>query len=479
MLKWKTMITSNLVMIRRRLLWGLLPLLFFVQSRAAIRLPAFISSDMVLQQQASVPLWGWAAAGREVTVYTSWDKKTYTTTAAAGGQWRLRVATPRAGGPYTIRLADGEETVLENVLVGEVWLCSGQSNMEIPMEGFQRAQKQPIQNSEELIQTSENRHIRLFTVQKTDTTVALDNCSGRWQQAGPAVVKTFSAVAYQYARMLHETLKVPVGIIASSWGGTPIEAWMSGPALNEVMANSPQGTFFQKRRNGLYHAMIHPLKDFAIRGFLWYQGESNKVNAPVYDDLMTAMVKDWRRQWNDPKLPFYFVQVAPLDNNNKNAGLLPALWEAQARAEKAIAYSGMAVINDAGEQHNIHPADKTTVARRLCLLALNKTYGYKGVSYSGPVYRQLKVRQDTACLYFDHAGGGLVAPKGKLTLFEVAGADSVFHAAEAVITPEGVSVHSRAVPVPVAVRYAFKDWFVAELYNREGLPASSFRTDNW
>lgn len=464
----------------KKILLTLLLVAPFLAGFAAIRLPDIFSDGMVLQQKSSVPIWGWAEAGHKVTLQTSWNKKKYTTSAASNGAWKIQVPTPAAGGPYSIRISDEETIELQDVLIGEVWLCSGQSNMEMPMMGFP---KQAITRSAEFIESSTNPNIRLFRVPRAAQVSPQDTLSAKWQQANPASVKPFSAVGYLYARLLQEKLQVPVGIIASSYGGTPIEAWMPKESLQEFpsvklpsMTNPPAQ--LKNQPTVLYNAMIHPVAGYGIRGFLWYQGEANARNPHMYAQLMAAMVKEWRARWHSENLPFYYVQIAPFyKKDSTNAST--RVREAQLKALSLVPASAMAVTLDAGDENNIHPSDKLTVAQRLYQIALAKTYGVKNTAWSGPVYKSMKVAKDTVYLRFDQATSGLT-DKGKgLHQFEVAGADRVFYPAEAGITPMGVSVYSPQVKHPVAVRYGFKDWVSGDLYNKEGLPASSFRTDDW
>lgn len=452
----------------------------FLSAQAIIRLPEVFGSGMVLQQQSTVPIWGWTEPGGKVTLHTSWDKKKYAAKASASGNWRVQVATPKAGGPYTIRITGSKTIELQDVLVGEVWFCSGQSNMEMPMAGFPR---QAIAGAEALIESSATPQIRLFRVARAAQVNPQDTLSGKWQAATPASVKPFSAVGYLYARLLQEKLKVPVGIISSAYGGTPIEAWMPSESLKgfasvKLPSTTNPPAQLKNQPTVLYNAMIHPAAGYGIRGFLWYQGEANARNPHLYAGLMAAMVKAWRTQWNNNSLPFYYVQLAPFNRKDSN-NASTRVREAQLKALDLIPHSGMAVTLDAGDENNIHPSDKSTVAQRLYQLALAKTYGFKDVAWSGPVFKSLEVKGDTAQLRFDHTGGGLTNKGKGHTQFEVAGTDRVFHPAKARITSYGIAVYSPAVKSPVAVRYAFKDWVVGDLYNKEGLPASSFRTDDW
>lgn len=464
----------------KKILVTLLLIAPFLQGLAHIRLPEVFSNGMVLQQKSTVPIWGWTEPGNKITLSTSWDKKKYTVISTSSGAWRIQVTTPKAGGPYNIRINGGDTIQLQDVLVGEVWLCSGQSNMEMPMAGFP---KQGIKDSEAAIASSANPQIRLFKVGRAAQVTPQDTVRGSWQPAGPGSVKPFSAVGYLYARLLQEKLQVPVGIISSAYGGTPIEAWMPAASLADFTTVKLPSTTnppsqLKNQPTVLYNAMIHPVVGYGIKGFLWYQGEANARNPHLYAGLMAAMVKAWRDGWNNNSLPFYYVQLAPFNRKDPKEAST-RVREAQLKALDLIPHSGMAVALDAGDENNIHPSDKSTVAQRLYQLALARTYGFKDVAWSGPVYKSLQVSGDTAQLRFEHSGEGLT-DKGKgLTQFEVAGTDRVFHPAQATITSYGIAVYSPAVKSPVAVRYAFKDWVVGDLYNKEGLPASSFRTDNW
>jgi sialate O-acetylesterase len=273
-----------------------------------------------------------------------------------------------------------------------------------------------------------------------------------------------------------------VGIIHSSWGGTRIEAWTSAAGLqpfSSIKVPVPGDTvkLNQNSPTVLFNAMINPILGFSIKGVLWYQGEANRKNPGEYSQMMQAMVADWRKRWNGGEWPFYYVQIAPFkyDNDKKSA----YLREAQLQALKLIPNSAMAITADAGKEFSIHPPDKMTVGKRLAYCALARDYGFSQLAFQGPVYKSMKIKNDTVDLLFDHAQNGLYAGGKDLTLFEIAGEDKVFHTANAKITATGIRVQSEQVKNPVAVRYAFKDWFTGELYNTEGLPASPFRTDNW
>lgn len=458
----------------------ILLLVLSLDASATINLPAVIGSNMVLQRQSEAALWGTAEANATVIVITSWNKRRYVVKSAANGAWKVKVQTLGAGGPYEITISDGKPVKLENVLIGEVWLCSGQSNMEMPVKGFKN---QPVLNSADILVNADNPQIRLFRVPRNVSRVPLATCNATWELSSAESVAEFSAVGYQFAQMLHEKLHVPIGVIETTWGGTVIEAWMDEKSLQPFAGEIkiPAADVAKPDRNdatALYNGMVTPLVGFAIKGMLWYQGEANRNRAAQYQRLMPAMVKAWRAAWDCGEWPFYYVQIAPYTYNG-DKGETGLLREAQLKALPEISNAGMAVSMDVGEERNIHPPDKTIIAKRLLYWALAKTYGYKGIPYSGPVFKSMAVAADTVKLSFDHAANGLTTFGKPLTNFEVAGADKVFHPANAWITGSGVYLKSDEVKNPVAARYAFGSWAVGTLYNTEGLPASSFRTDDW
>jgi len=448
---------------------------------AKVILPSIFSDGMVLQQKSHPLIWGKAEPEAKVTIITSWDKKEYTLQSTADGTWKTKINTPVAGGPYSISINDGTNLVLSDILIGEVWLASGQSNMEMPLKGFK---DQPVLNADEIIAQSNNPKIRLFQVKKISWAMPLDDCSGQWKDASPASVTTFSAVAYGYAKMLQEKLKVPIGIIQAAWGGTRIEAWMTAnslesfpdvwipPVENRVLAskNTP---------SGLYNGMISPLVGYGMKGMIWYQGETNRKNWYEYAKLLPAMVREWRSVWGIGDWDFYYVQIAPFDKpTDKSYAFFPLVREAQSKALKDIPNSGMAVLTDIGAKNTVHPADKESVSKRLSYLALAKSYGFKDVKWSGPVYRNMEINEDKAILSFDFAED-LYFKNQESVNFEIAGNNKVFYPAVAQIKGSKIEVSSSNVKKPVAVRYAFKAWVEGDLYNADGLPASSFRTDDW
>lgn len=622
---------------------------------AEIRLPAIIADNMVLQQRSSDPVWGWAEPGQQITVTGSWDGSSVKTQAGENGKWMVSIHTPKAGGPYTLTIKGDETIVLKNVMIGEVWVCSGQSNMEMPVSGWPGAS---ILNSAKEIAAADYPDIRLFTVKKKVAFAPQENCTGSWAECSPQTVQNFSATAYFFGRQLYKKLKVPIGLIHSSWGGTVAEAWTSNSALRklgdftqslntvdsirdhldeirkkdeenaalwdqksnyihlpyaqtgfndaswktmqlpnqwenaglpgmdgivwfrkvvdipaswagkdltldlgpiddeditwfngkEVGAIREEGFWAKPRSytvpgsvvkagkntiairvtdlrgNGgifgdkksmqlypanesshqgiglagdwkykvavvkkpsnlgenpntpsvLYNGMVAPLIPFGIRGAIWYQGEANVGRADQYAKLFPAMIADWRNRWGRGDFPFYFVQIAPYPYGG-NGMKAAALRDAQ-RKSLRVPHSGMVVTLDIGDTTNIHPANKEEVGRRLSLWALNKTYGQSDVVYSGPLYNGMQVKGNKAIVSFTHTVGGLMTKGGRLTHFEIAGADAKFVPAKAAINGNEVVVQSDQVDHPVAVRYGWRDTSVPYLFNGAGLPASSFST---
>lgn len=455
--------------------------------QAKITLPALFNDNMVLQQQTDARFWGTASPGKKVTIRPSWSSQAVTTTADKEGRWQADVPTPQAGGPYTIELSDGERLTLRDVLIGEVWLCSGQSNMEMPMRGFNN---QPVTGATELIVGAKtSTPIRICTVKRATARTPQASCSAQWLQHTPEAVAGASATAYYFARNLQQTLDVPVGIIITCWGGTPVEAWMDRQAMGAFeefdlafLDGDQQIKNPQNRPTMLYNAMIAPLVPYTVKGFLWYQGEANRIRPAQYQRLMPAFVQMLREKWGGKELPFYYVQIAPYSYGNSDlTGGSALLREAQMRNVNEIPSSGMAVTMDIGNENCIHPGQKAQVGERLAWLALANDYGMKGFEPNAPIYESMTVEGNRALLTF-RTGRSTLAPLGdELPGFEVAGADRVFHPAKAKIEQgKGrLIVWSDEVAVPVAVRYAFRNYAEASLFNTFGIPASSFRTDDW
>lgn len=445
---------------------------------SGIYLPAILSNNMVLQQNCRVAIWGWSTSYSEtISVWGSWGSDTVKVETDLG-RWKVFIQTPAKDGPYTVYVKGHVLATITNVLIGEVWLCSGQSNMEMPVDSISRDFPGVVNYKSEL-QKARFPAIRLFQVEKAVAGFPQDDCRGRWLECTPENVDSFSAVGYYFGKELHSRLNTPIGLINSSWGGTNIETWMPAGVIEQDTAFGNAVKQVQLRKwwpslPGLaYNAMIHPIQSFAIAGVIWYQGESNKFNGVLYKRLFPAMIHTWRHLWQK-EFPFYYVQIAPYRYEAPPASLVR---EAQLETMGRVPGTGMAVTNDIGDLTFIHPTNKQDVGRRLALWALAKTYGVPGIVYSGPLYRQMEVSRNKIKVYFDHAGEGLVLKKEEG--FEIAGSDQRYVKAKVTVEKDHLLVWSEEVPVPVAVRFAFHDTDQPGLYNKAGLPASAFRTDNW
>lgn len=501
-----------------------LALLLHTSADAELKLPALFSDQMVLQRDRPAKIWGWADAGDNVTV--ALDGKTAQATADANGRWQVSLDVPAVGGPYTVdvQAGEGEGIQLKNVLVGEVWICSGQSNMQWSVRASDDAEAE--------IKAANWPEIRLLSVRRTVASdpqqdfVAADQ-SG-WTTCSPETVGEFSAVAYYFGRQLHMELDVPIGLINTSWGGTRAEAWTSREALTAEPSLQPlvqwwdqltseydpkraeelyqqQMTRWQQasrqakqegkpaprrpqqqphpnesqhRVSSLYNAMIAPLVPLSIRGAIWYQGESNVGRAEQYRTLFPTMIADWRARFEQGDFPFLFVQLAPYRYSPAGSPL-PELWDAQLMTLKTVPNTGMAVTTDIGNVSDIHPTNKQEVGRRLALWALATTYGKQDLVYSGPIYKDSKREGDAIRIQFEHTGEGLQARGGEpLSHFQIAPADGPFVPATATIEGDSVVVRSEEVSEPAAVRFAWDQTAEPNLINSAGLPASPFRTDD-
>ncbi|MED6300444.1 MAG: sialate O-acetylesterase [Verrucomicrobiota bacterium] len=461
---------------------------------ADVKLPPVIGSGMVLQREMAVPVWGWAEAGEEVSV--SFAGQTKKTKASNDGKWTVNLDPLKANGNGSALTITGKnKIILENVLVGEVWICSGQSNMEWSVRQSMNPKKEAAAGF--------HPWIRLFNVPgHTVSPLPKEEGAGQWQVCDPNSVNNFSAVGYFFGRRIHKELQVPVGLIGSNWGGTRIEPWTtiagfeSVPELSEI-AKKVQNYKQDTRVGGgdpsaIYNSMVHPLTPFAMRGGIWYQGESNGSEGITYYQKKHALVNGWRKAFQNKDLAFYWVQLANFQNENdkpEGGDGWAKLREAQTKALD-IPGTGMAVITDIGAANDIHPKNKQDVGSRLAQWALHQTYGQKNLVPSGPLYQSHKVEGTTIRLSFDHVGSGLMVGKkngleptaevkgGKLEHFSISGKNNKWVWADARIDGQTVIVESKEVSEPVAVRYGFTmNPAKANLYNKEGLPAGPFRTD--
>ena len=457
-------------------------------SFAMVKPASLFTNHMVLQQQSNAAIWGWAKPNVKIKVTTSWNKQIYSVAADAEGKWKLKVVTPIAGGPYEISFFDGELLTLKDILIGEVWFCGGQSNMEMPMKGFK---SQPILGSNEDILKATNNNIRLYTVPRSSVLEKQSNSKpSDWKLVNSENVANFSATAYYFGQLLSQMLNVPIGLLHDSYGGSSIEAWMSPEDLSpftDIKIPSKSDTIKQVTRTPttLYNGMLHPVIGYGIRGAIWYQGESNYERPDRYEDLFPTMVASWRKNWENGDFPFYYAQIAPykyaqLPVSENNYKLNSAfLREAQRKSLAKISNSGMAVLMDVGEENSIHPANKKVVGLRLAYLALAQTYGIKGFGFASPNYQSITIDKEKAVVNFQNVPNGLTSFGKDLALFEIAGEDQKFYPAKAKITGSSITVTATEVKNPVAVRYAFKDFVAGDLFGNDGLPVSSFRTDNW
>lgn len=457
---------------------ALLAALAAAPAEADVRPNPLFSDHAVLQQEIKIPVWGTADDGEAITVELIQDGKAVQSkqTTASGGTWRVDLDPAPAGGPYTLNVSGKNKVEINDVLLGEVWLASGQSNMQWPVR--QSADPERI-----MATAADQPTLRLFTVPRKGHTEPQSEVDARWQLATPETVGDFSAVAYAFARALGEARGAPIGIISTNYGGTPAEAWTSREKLRatpEAAALADSVSPDPHSGASLYNAMIAPLTPYAIRGAIWYQGESNAGRAKQYRTLFPAMIADWRERWGQGDFAFLLVQLAPFQKIVEQPGdsAWAELREAQLLATQKLPKVGMAVITDVGEEEDIHPKQKEPVGQRLALAARALAYN-ENLEHSGPVYRDVTFEDGKAVLSFDHIGGGLVARGGPLQGFSVAGADGKFVNAEAEIVGDTIVVHSPQVPEPAAVRFGWANYPVVNLWNKAGLPATPFRTDDF
>lgn len=463
---------------------------------AQVTLPALVGDNMVLQRNTTVNLWGRAPAHTTVTLTPSWNQATYTCQANSQGKWQVAVPTSSAGGPYTLTLKNGShERVLSHILLGEVWISSGQSNMEFPVCGFVN---QPCFGSAEaVLESVQYPDIRLFEVIRVSCDTPQEDCPGsQWLTATYDNVARFSAVSYFFAKELNRALGIPIGIITTNWGGSSIEAWMSEEAILAT-----QGIHYDlcrafdeqhTRIAGLYNGMLTPLFPFTAKGFIWYQGETNRPAYFDYDKLMVSLVRLWREKWGNDHMPFYYVQLAPYRYNGEERRTLPLTVEAQYKALAQIPYSGIAATTDLGHTSCIHPPKKIEVGQRLAFLALANDYGVVGLPAPAPTFKSMSVEDNVVTVRFNHLSDGSPNEPNSLNGFtetkvrpilgfEIAGADQKFYPAKGNFLwwQNAIQLRADEVPHPVAVRYAFTNVPNANVVTTYGQPLVPFRTDDW
>jgi Domain of unknown function (DUF303). len=459
-----------------------------VGMEAKVNLPSILSDNMVLQQETDAALWGTAAPGAKVRIKVGWDRKAKYSVKADSetGKWFVRVTTPSAGGPYEIVISDGEAVTLKNILIGEVWFCSGQSNMEMPMKGYPF---QPVAGSEDVIVSAKaSRPIRICNVEKQSSIVPMDTCNAKWSENTPDAVAETSATAYYFADVLQRAIDIPVGIIVSCWGGSTMHTWLSREILQKEFP------FFEMRHlDGtipvkgafqdaclLYNGQVLPLAPFTFKGIVWYQGESDLYTPERYIAMQKRYVEMMRGLFEVPDAPFYYVQIAPFNFGDANGDLRGKFVVAQQRFLNMIPHTGMASTCDLGECDVVHYRLKKDVGKRLAFLALAHDYGFgNALEADAPTFKEAVFSGEKATVTFNVRNG--LTPWGEdLMGFELAGDDKVFHKAQArMVGTEIVEVRSEEVPAPVAVRYCFRNWCKGNLYNCSGIPATPFRSDNW
>ena len=466
--------------------------------QAKVKLPHLVSDNMVIQQQTDVRLWGWTKPGKKVVVTTSWTEHRSETKADKQGRWLLTVKSPKASyTPLSITFDDGDGVVtINNVLAGEVWVCAGQSNMEMPVKGFGQC---PVENyNMEVINAAGPCQVRSAKIPSIMRMTPQEDAETEWRECGPQTVGEFSATGYFFAQLVNKALNIPIGLIEANKGGSRVESWLTKENL-EKYTNEPTDTMgivnFKKEWD--YHRALvwgngtfNPILNYTVKGILFYQGCSN-VGDPgdQYSQRLKLLVEQWRTQFKLGEIPFYFVEIAPFHYDNVDADNGAKLREQQYKASKIIPNSGLVCTNDCVypyESTQIHPTQKQKVGQRLAFLALNKTYGMDKIICESPSYKDMKVKNDTVMLHFNNECGGM-SRFTDIKGFEVAGADKVFHEAKAehfwqpggADWDECVILTCPAVQKPIAVRYCFKNWQLGNLANQGGLPLFPFRTDEW
>ena len=456
-------------------------------SSAQIELSNLFSDNMVLQQESHVNLWGKAKKNQELIIYTSWSGKIIRTIVKDDGNWEVKIKTPSAGGPYNIQVTcDGETKTINNVLIGEVWLASGQSNMEMTLSGNNR---EPVNGSLDAIANSNNTKIRFFNVKVKVSDERIDDIEGEWLEANFKNTPNFSAVAYSFAKYLNQVLDIPFGIINSPKDGSVAEAWISPDILKKITTDKELSYYAKQPHNNpsvLFNGMINAIIPFTIKGVIWYQGEGNSGRYKNYMKLMNGLIKNWRDEWGLGDFPFYFVQLAPNGSRGQGNGTSQAfLREAQLRTMLSVKNTGMAVTLDIGSTITNHPPEKLLIGKRLAYWALAKNYGFNGLPHSGPVYESMKVKNNKVYVNFKFAKNGVTSYGKPLSGFEIAGEDKIFYSADASIDPHWsagwenrsvLTLSNKNVPNPLYIRYGWKNYIEGALYNVEGLPASSFRS---
>jgi len=450
-------------------------IVFTLPSTAQIKLPAVIGDNMVLQQNSEVAIWGWGDPGSFVKVSGSWSHDTVRAMVSNEAEWLLKIKTPSAGGPFTLSIKGNDEVLLKNIMIGEVWICSGQSNMEWSADS-------KINNGDEEVKNANFQNIRFFHVKKMGSATVQNNCFAKWEPCTPETMHSFSAIGYFFSRNLNQKLNVPIGIIEVAWGGTPAEAWTrkdlvdADPLLKSCAAKLGTFEWWPSKPGVLYNGMIAPLLPYRIAGAIWYQGESNAETSDSYQKLLKTLIGNWRHDFGT-EFPFYFVQIAPFAYGADAKA--PIIREMQMKTLE-VPRTGMVVVSDLVDNvKDIHPRNKQDVGLRLANLALAENYGVSGLAYKNPMYKSMSVEKGKVRISFDNVTSGLKTTGKEITCFEIAGDDKVFKPAKVKIDGNTAIVSSKEVKAPAAVRFSFSNDAIGNLFSNEGLPVAPFRTDDW
>ena len=457
--------------------------------QAKVRLPHIIGDNMILQQDSKARLWGWDTPGKAVKVNVSWSKESYSAKTDSKGKWIVGVKTPKASyTPLSITFNDGDKTTINNVLSGEVWVCAGQSNMEMPVKGFGNC---PVEGyNKAVMNANEYKGIHYVKIPSVMSTQPLDDAQCEWKVIGPQTVGDASATGYFFAQAINKTLNIPVGLVMANKGGTRVESWLDRDYLEKNTTESLDSMAMVKKFPYDYlrpllwgNGTFSPILKYTVKGIIFYQGCSN-VGDPArqYTKRLNDLVSQWRRDFKLGDIPFYFVQIAPYFNSDVNGDWGPRLREQQFNASKIIPNSGIVCTDDLVypyESQQIHPSQKQQVGERLALQALNNTYGMKDIWCESAEFKDMRISNDTCYINLKNDYNG-ISRYEDIHGFEVAGADKVFHKANAsYYWTKGLIVTSPEVKTPVAVRYAFRNWGYGNVKNAALLPLFPFRTDNW
>ena len=458
-----------------------------------LRLAHIFSDHMVLQRETSAPVWGWGEAGKTVYVSTSWNFQTMKTTVGEDGTWRVNVATGKAGGPYTLSVNCGKERVtVQDVMLGEVWICSGQSNMDMPVNGYGF---QKVEGSTETILDAieTSKRIRVFNIKTGKCTRPEEDVANVWELSSPRVTANVSAIAYFFAKRLTKALDVPVGIIVNAWGGSRIESWMTRPSIEnsgitkdelaEIYAVEEKPDRWPETPELIWNGRMYPIAGYAAKGFLWYQGCSN-IGQKFYDKLQTSMLNLWRSNWGRGDMPFIYATLAPYDHGDSNGRWRPAFVRTQLHAQEMAPNTWAVCLETLGDQGTIHPAKKKEVADLMFMRAYASVYGEDpGITVDYPEPKTIEYLEDGSVkIKFTNVWSNLMSITDRdIVGFELAGEDRSFVLAKAEVDWDGETVIVKAdeVPHPVAVRYSFRNWMGANLQTSLGMPVPPFRTDNW